>query len=74
MGLISFETLFQTILLTLFFVIAKGWGVIRFYILREEATQVTIALGTVYLHYSAFFVTIELATMNTVVRVSTNQC
>lgn len=70
MGLISFETLFQTILLTNFFAIAKGWGIVRFYVLREEATHVTIALGTVYLHYSAFFVTIELPTMNKIVRVS----
>ena len=54
----------------MFVVIAKGWGVIRFYVMREEATQVTIALGTVYLHYSAFFVTIELPTMNKIVRVS----
>lgn len=70
MGLISFETLFQTILLTNFFAIAKGCGIVRFYVLREEATHVTIALGTVYLHYSAFFVTIELPTMNKIVRVS----
>ena len=70
MGLISFETLYQTMLLTMFFVIAKGWGIVRFYVLREEATHVTIALGSVYLHYSAFFVTIELSTMNKVVRVS----
>jgi|LauGreDrversion4_2_1035121.scaffolds.fasta_scaffold890002_1 hypothetical protein len=69
MGLISFETLFQTLLLTNFLSIAKGWGIVRFYILREEATHVTIALGTVYLHYSAFFVTIELPTMNKIVRV-----
>lgn len=70
MGLISFETLFHTVLLTMFFVVAKGWGVVRFYVLREEATHVTIALGAVYLHYSAFFVTIELPTMNKVVKVS----
>lgn len=69
MGLISFETLFQTVLLTMFFVIAKGWGVVRFYVFREEATHVTITLGTVYLHYSAFFVTIELPLMNKIVRV-----
>ena len=70
MGLISFETLFETILLTIFFILSKGWGIVRFYVLREEATHVTIALGVVYLHYSAFFVTIELPTLNKIVRVS----
>ena len=70
MGLISFETLFQTILLTNFFAIAKGWGIVRYYVLREEATHVTIVLGVVYLHFSAFFVTIELPTMNLIVKVS----
>lgn len=69
MGLISFETLFQTILLTMFFIISKGWGIIRFYVEREEATHVTIALGVVYLCYSAFFVTIELPSLNRVVKV-----
>ena len=79
MGLISFETLFETILLTIFLVLAKvrlfdfkiqGWGIIRFYVMREEATHVTVALGTVYLHYSAFFVTIEISFLNRIVKVS----
>jgi hypothetical protein len=70
MGLISFSTLFETILLTIFYVLAKGWGIIRFYVLREEATHVTIALGAVYLNYSAFFVTIELPALNRIVKVS----
>ena len=70
MGLISFETLFQTILLTNFLAIAKGWGIVRYYVLREEANHVIIVLGVVYLHFSAFFVTIELHKMNLVVKVS----
>jgi hypothetical protein len=71
MGLISFETLFQTILLTNFLAIAKGWSIVRHYVLRDEATHVTIILGIVYLHFSAYFVTIELQTMNFVVKVIT---
>ena len=70
MGLISFETLFHTILLTGFFIIARGWGIVRDYITRKEATYVTVSLGVVYLNFSAFFVTIELSTINTLVRVS----
>ena len=70
MGLISFETLFQTILLTMFFIIARGWGIVREFITRKEATYVTVSLGIVYLNYSAFFVTIELNTMNIIIRVS----
>jgi len=69
MGIISFETLFQTILLTSFLSIAKGWGIVRYYVLREEASNLTIALGLVYLHFSAFFVTIELPAINMVVKV-----
>eukprot|EP00347_Sterkiella_histriomuscorum_P005892 403354876 len=68
MGLISFETLFETVLLTIFLVLAKGWGIIRFYVMRDEATHVTVALGTVYLHYSAFFVTIEIPFLNKLVK------
>jgi len=55
--------------LTNFFAIAKGWGIVRYYVLREEATHVTIVLGVVYLHYSALFVTIELPTINLIVKV-----
>lgn len=36
--------------------------------LREEANHVIIVLGVVYLHFSAFFVTIELHKMNLVVK------
>ena len=53
----------------MFFIIARGWGVVREYIMRKEATYVTVALGIVYLNFSAFFVTIELPTMNKIVRV-----
>ena len=70
MGLISFETLFQTILLTMFFIISRGWGVVREYITRKEATYITVSLGIVYFNFSAFFVTIELSTMNYIIRVS----
>lgn len=78
MGLISFETLFQTILLTVILVVSKvshcaltikGWGVVRFYVMREEATHVTVCLGTVYLCYSAFFVTIDIPLLNLFVKV-----
>jgi hypothetical protein len=37
--------------------------------MREEATHVTVALGSVYLCYSAFFVTIEISFLNLLVRV-----
>jgi len=40
--------------------------------MRDEATHVTVALGTVYLHYSAFFVTIEIAFLNRIVKVNFN--
>lgn len=46
----------------------QGWGVVRFILFREEATHITVTLGAVYLCYSAFFVTIEISTLNTVVR------
>lgn len=69
MGLISFETLFQTTLLTTFFMLSRGLFIIRFTLEREEATHVTVALGAVYLHYSAFFITIELQTLNQIVKV-----
>lgn len=52
----------------------QGWGVIRFYVMRDEATHVTIVLGTVYLHYSAFFVTIELPYLNYIVKVRLSRC
>mmetsp|Transcript_16629 Transcript_16629/g.15928 ORF Transcript_16629/g.15928 Transcript_16629/m.15928 type:complete len:85 (+) Transcript_16629:456-710(+) len=36
--------------------------------MREEATHMTVALGTVYLLYSAFFVTIEIPLVNLFVK------
>jgi hypothetical protein len=39
--------------------------------MREEATHVTVVLGSVYLTYSAFFVTIEIPYLNNIVKVST---
>jgi hypothetical protein len=70
MMLISFETLFQTLYLTSFFAIALGWGIRRDYLVRDEATYITIGLGIVYLHQSAFFVTLEFKDMNMIIRVS----
>lgn len=36
--------------------------------MREEATHVTVCLGSVYLCYSAFFVTIEIPVLNIFVK------
>jgi hypothetical protein len=47
MGLISFETLFQTILITNFFAIAKGWGIVRYYILSRKLDLKTVNTGVI---------------------------
>jgi hypothetical protein len=54
--------------LTTFFAVAIGWGIRRDYLVRDEATYITIALGVVYLQQSAFFVTLDFKDMNMIIR------
>ena len=65
---ISIATLFATMFLASLVLMSKGWSVTRFYVTRQEATQVTIVMGAIYLNYSAFFVTTDVLLLNKTVK------
>jgi hypothetical protein len=55
MSRISIVTLTYTILLALISVVSKGWQVVSFQLTRDQATSLTIMLASIYLSYSAYF-------------------
>jgi predicted membrane protein len=55
MSRISLVTLTYTILLSIISVLSKGWQVLVFQLTRNQTTNLTIKLASVYLCYSAYF-------------------
>ena len=56
MAYISTVTIFNTLFLSMVYVISRGWGIIRFFLTRQNATTVTMLMGAVYLVFSAYFI------------------
>ena len=55
MSRISIVTLTYTILLSLISILSKGWQVLSFQLNRDQATSLTAMLASVYMCYSAYF-------------------
>ena len=81
MLLVAAETINRTCIATLLYLIAnvslhhfltitQGWDTMRFYFEPDEATRVAKCLGLAYISHSAFFVTVDAASMHFVLRVS----
>ena len=55
MARISIVTIVYTVYLALFYMFCKGWSITIFQMNRNQATYLTMIMGTVYLVYSAYF-------------------
>ena len=56
MSIVTISTIFQTIFVSMILLLSKGWGYARSNLSRDDLSSVTIAMGGVYLVYSAYFV------------------
>lgn len=69
MSRISIVTIGYTVILALLFLISKGWNTITFQLNRNQATGLTMIMGSVYLAYSAYFLSSDFEGIRQVMRV-----
>ena len=63
MGKVTSVTFTYTFIHALFFMLAKGWSTTTQNVDRNEATNLTIVMGLVYLIYSAYFLSSDFEGM-----------
>jgi len=68
MLLLACETVCRTCMATVIYMIAAGWGTLRFFFDSEEATKTAKILGCSYLTHSAFFVTMDIPPLHAAMR------
>jgi len=59
MARISIITICYTVFLAYLFLLAKGWQICVQRLTRNEATNLTMIMGAVYLLYSAYFLSLD---------------
>jgi len=67
MGKVTEVTFTQTFIVALFFMLSKGWNITLQQVDRNQATNLTLVMGLVYLMYSAYFLSSDFAGMKTFV-------
>lgn len=55
MARISIITIVYTLMMALLYIMSKGWQTLMFQMTRDQATNITMIMGAVYLSYSAYF-------------------
>lgn len=69
MARISIITIVYTVLLALLYIMSKGWQTLIFYMSRNQATNLTMIMGAVYLTYSAYFLSSDFSSISTFMRI-----
>lgn len=69
MARISIVTIVYTVLLALLYIMSKGWQTLIFYMSRNQATNLTMIMGAVYLTYSAYFLSNDFSSISTFMRI-----
>ena len=69
MARISIITIVYTIMLALLYILSKGWQTLIFYMNRNQATNLTMIMGAVYLTYSAYFLSSDFSSISVFMRV-----
>lgn len=69
MARISVVTIAYTIFLSFFYLLCKGWQTTCVQLNRQQATNLTMIMGGVYLTYSAFFLSVDFDTIYTVMNI-----
>ena len=63
MARISVVTICYTVFLAFFYLLCKGWQIVVQQLNRNQATNLTMIMGAVYLVYSAYFLSLEFETI-----------
>jgi len=66
MARISVVTISYTIYLAYFYLLCKGWSTTIAQLSRNQATNLTMIMGAVYLAYSAYFLSTDFTTISKV--------
>jgi hypothetical protein len=70
MALVTISTIYQTVFIALILLVSKGWNVARNTLSRNDLSSITLLMGAVYLTYSAYYVSINIAGMKIFIGVS----
>lgn len=63
MARISCITITYTVFLSILYLICKGWQTTITHLSRNQATNLTMIMGGVYLTYSAYFLSVDFVTI-----------
>jgi hypothetical protein len=72
MALVTISTVYQTVFAAILLLISKGWVLIRGSLTRTQATSITMMMGTVYLTYSAYYVSMNMHGVKSFINVVLN--
>ena len=56
MALVTVSTIYHSVFQALMILISEGWTIIRGHLSRSQATYITLLMGSVYLAYSAYYI------------------
>ena len=63
MARISIITICYTVFIAVFYLLSKGWQLCVQQLNRNQATNLTMIMGAVYLLYSAYFLSVDFASI-----------
>lgn len=69
MARISVITICYTAFLAFFYIMSKGWGTTTVQLNRNQATNLTMIMGGVYLAYSAYFLSLDFKVVYTIMNI-----
>jgi hypothetical protein len=72
MALVTVSTLYQTINITLLVLVSKGWRIVKPSLERDDAMNVLMIVGAVYLSYSTYYVSFGVEKMQALIGFSIN--
>lgn len=72
MALVTVSTIYQTINIAVLLLISKGWTILRVSLDRQEAMNVMMIMGAVYLSYSTYYVSFGMERIKTLIGASIN--
>ena len=69
MAKISIITICYTVFVAIFYLLSKGWQLTVQQLNRNQATNLTMIMGAVYLLYSAYFLSVDFASIYTIMSI-----
>lgn len=73
MARISIITIVYTLMMALLYIMSKGWQTLTFMMTRDQATNITMIMGAVYLSYSAYFLSNDFSGVSGFMKVRANR-